>query len=315
MRNLILEQLKEPTIFNDCIDDWPLLKWTLDEWSFKIGDKPLPFRTGSKKYFNKPQWEGDCGCKNFTIKEFIAQLEDEKSVNEQWFYFDYKHMQEWFNENPTILKSFNWGSLGFPERGGKDSTLWISSQGAHTPCHVDTYGCNLVAQIYGRKQWILFPPDSEDMKPTRVPYEESSIYSEVNFYSPSEGLRLKGAREAGLEEDRMSLEYLKRAVTQCTEEPDRKRARMSSNTEQVPPENSVLNDSENVPVPKNMNPVRALTEEQFVALVQEKRAKFPMDNCNTESPVNKEFQMCQTLINSVCDKEFLSRLSKKLLSE
>ena len=43
-----------------------------------------------------------------------------------------------------------WKHFGFPERGGSDSTIWIGNDGAHTPCHLDTYGCNLVAQVYGR---------------------------------------------------------------------------------------------------------------------------------------------------------------------
>ena len=38
-----------------------------------------------------------------------------------------------------------------------------------------------------RKQWLLFPPDSGKMiKPTRVPYEESTIYSKFNFFCPSD---------------------------------------------------------------------------------------------------------------------------------
>jgi len=37
-----------------------------------------------------------------------------------------------------------------------------------------------------RKLWILVPPESTNqMKPTRVPYEESSIYSEIDFFTPS----------------------------------------------------------------------------------------------------------------------------------
>lgn len=38
--------------------------------------------------------------------------------------------------------------------------------------------------LHFRKRWILFPPESGRLKPTRVPYEESSIYSELNFYCP-----------------------------------------------------------------------------------------------------------------------------------
>ena len=36
-----------------------------------------------------------------------------------------------------------------------------------------------------RKKWILFPPsDSECMYPTRIPYEESSVFSLVNIARP-----------------------------------------------------------------------------------------------------------------------------------
>ncbi len=44
----------------------------------------------------------------------------------------------------------NWSDMGLKNRCGKDSTLWIGSQGSHTPCHYDTYGINFVAQIVGR---------------------------------------------------------------------------------------------------------------------------------------------------------------------
>ena len=53
-----------------------------------------------------------------------------------------------------------------------------------TMCHhvQDSYGCNLVCQVAGSKQWTLFPPSaSAHLSPTRVPYEESSVYSRVNM--------------------------------------------------------------------------------------------------------------------------------------
>lgn len=62
-----------------------------------------------------------------------------------------------------------------------DSTLWLGSAGAFTPLHYDTYGTNIVAQVYGRKRWLMFSPDqTENLYPTRVPYEESSIYSSLD---------------------------------------------------------------------------------------------------------------------------------------
>ena len=53
--------------------------------------------------------------------------------------------------------------------------------GAYTQCHQDAYGVNLVAQVEGRKKWTLFPPEASDsLMPTRIPYEESTIFSRAN---------------------------------------------------------------------------------------------------------------------------------------
>ncbi|XP_071943501.1 HSPB1-associated protein 1 homolog isoform X2 [Antedon mediterranea] len=102
-----------------------------------------------------------------------------------WCYADYKYMAEMFSENQDILKEVCWSTLGFEGRDGYDSTLWIGSEGANTPCHYDSYGCNLVLQVVGKKKWYLFSPDqTEFLYPTRIPYEESSVFSEVNIMNP-----------------------------------------------------------------------------------------------------------------------------------
>ena len=50
----------------------------------------------------------------------------------------------------------DWSAFGFNERDGAQSTFWLGSQGAYTVCHYDTYGCNLVAQIYGRYIFVIY---------------------------------------------------------------------------------------------------------------------------------------------------------------
>ncbi|XP_063978492.1 HSPB1-associated protein 1 isoform X2 [Diachasmimorpha longicaudata] len=130
----------------------------------------------------EPQWDLQCPLEHMTISEFIQKAED----SDNWYYFDYKYMCEWFSEKPEVLSAADWRPFGF-DKTGEDSTLWIGSKGAHTNCHQDSYGCNLVAQIHGHKLWLLFPPDSgKILQETRVPYEESTIYSRLNFFSPSE---------------------------------------------------------------------------------------------------------------------------------
>ena len=100
-------------------------------------------------------------------------------------YIDYKYMIEMFKDQPEILKVVNWGAFGFKDRNGADSTLWIGSKNAFTPLHKDTYGMNLVAQLSGKKSWMLFKPeDTENLYPVRIPYEESSVFSNVNMKNP-----------------------------------------------------------------------------------------------------------------------------------
>ena len=77
---------------------------------------------------------------------------------------------------------FCWSVLGHPDTDGAESTLWAGTEGASTPCHQDTYGENLVCQVTGTKTWTLFSPaDTARLRPSRVPYEESSVYSLVNL--------------------------------------------------------------------------------------------------------------------------------------
>ena len=105
--------------------------------------------------------------------------------DEYWMYADYKYMCQLCKDYPDLLSSVDWSLFGFKGRDGRDSTLWMGSEGAHTPCHYDTYGCNFVAQLSGEKRWVLYSPgDSESLYPTRVPYEESSVFSRVSVVDP-----------------------------------------------------------------------------------------------------------------------------------
>ncbi|CAG7836673.1 unnamed protein product [Allacma fusca] len=146
------------------------------------------FRGGQKGAKRETQWESTCKKLSVTWKMLSEwdsseeiQLSEVSNLN-WWLYYDYKYMAHCLPA--PELQKFSWAALGFPERDGKDSTLWIGTRDSYTPCHYDTYGCNLVCQVFGRKKWILFPPqDTKFLRPTRVPYEESSVYSEINLTS------------------------------------------------------------------------------------------------------------------------------------
>ena len=108
------------------------------------------------------------------------------SSSQYWIYADYKYMIQLCDGRPELMQAIDWSVLGFDGRSGADSTLWIGSKGAYTPCHYDTYGCNIVAQLWGVKKWTLYSPlDSVHLYPTRVPFEESSVFSEVNVMCPN----------------------------------------------------------------------------------------------------------------------------------
>ncbi|XKL59913.1 hypothetical protein PGB90_000929 [Kerria lacca] len=177
-RNLILNS-NIPIVFHESLN-WNCLKWNSYDWCNSFQNKLLPFRCGKKICQKSPYWESLCEVEYHTMDELVnfCNTADQKKPN-TWWYFDYKHISEHFN---NVLSIISWSDVGFREKGPECSTIWIGSPGAHTPCHIDTYGCNVVAQVFGRKRWLLFPPtETKHLKPTRVPYEESSIYSNINF--------------------------------------------------------------------------------------------------------------------------------------
>lgn len=57
---------------------------------------------------------------------------------------------EQITKNYFLIKCIDWSGFGFNKRNAQESTLWIGSSQAYTPCHFDSYGYNLVAQIFGR---------------------------------------------------------------------------------------------------------------------------------------------------------------------
>ena len=49
VRQMILDRLKVPVVFQGFINDWEILSWSFDTWIEKFGDKILPFRSGNKE--------------------------------------------------------------------------------------------------------------------------------------------------------------------------------------------------------------------------------------------------------------------------
>ncbi|CAH1162729.1 unnamed protein product [Phaedon cochleariae] len=171
---------EEPLIFRKVLN-WALLNWSLDDWKTVLSDEKMLFRSGVLQKTAEPQWERTTESFDENFEFFLKH--SQQGGHPKWLYFDYKYMKDCSHNLDKLRNEINWKSLGLADVGADDSTIWIGSKGAHTPCHMDTYGYNVVCQLYGRKLWLLFPPN-ENLQPTRIPYEESSIYSKLNFFSP-----------------------------------------------------------------------------------------------------------------------------------
>ncbi|XP_077072386.1 HSPB1-associated protein 1 homolog [Siphateles boraxobius] len=190
----IVQFLQKPAVFLNMTKGWPALHWTVEHLSTCLTDR-VRFRIGKRNEDMAPLFETECSYIEATVKEFLSWTANEGEslvgpfsdyhCKEFWAYADYKYIAQLFQDKPAIFQDVMWSDFGFAGRDGRDSTLWIGTQGANTPCHLDSYGCNLVFQIQGRKRWHLFPPDDTPcLYPTRIPYEESSVFSQVSVVHP-----------------------------------------------------------------------------------------------------------------------------------
>ncbi|MBN3325482.1 HBAP1 protein, partial [Atractosteus spatula] len=191
----IVEALRQPAVFCNMASDWPGLQWNVDYLSRVLESQPIKFRLGKRQERNVPLFETQCSYTEAKLQDFVAWTRGQTAspsepfsdylLSEYWAYADYKYIAMLFADKASMFEDIKWEDFGFPGRDARDSTLWIGTQGANTPCHLDSYGCNLVLQVQGRKRWHLFPPeDTHCLYPTRIPYEESSVFSKVNVVNP-----------------------------------------------------------------------------------------------------------------------------------
>ncbi|XP_008300098.1 HSPB1-associated protein 1 homolog [Stegastes partitus] len=191
----IVDHLQQPAIFLNMTCGWPVLRWTAEHLSGCLADKLIRFRLGRKEETNTPLFETQCSYVEAKVTQFLSWTQGQSETDvgpfseyphsEYWAYADYKYIAMLFQDQPFMFEDVKWSEFGFEGRNGRESTLWIGTEGANTPCHLDSYGCNLVLQVQGRKRWHLFPPeDTANLYPTRVPYEESSVFSQVDVLHP-----------------------------------------------------------------------------------------------------------------------------------
>ncbi|KAL9848715.1 HSPB1-associated protein 1 isoform 2-T2 [Geothlypis trichas] len=156
----IVMSLQQPAVFCNMVGNWPALHWNVENLSVVLEGKAIQFRLGLKTVDLVPQFETSCSYVEATLEEFLAWSCGQPSClsgpfscydySKYWAYADYKYIARIFEDKPEIFQDVRWSDFGFPGRSGKESTLWIGSEGANTPCHLDSYGCNLVLQVQGR---------------------------------------------------------------------------------------------------------------------------------------------------------------------
>ncbi|XP_053690269.1 HSPB1-associated protein 1 [Sabethes cyaneus] len=179
----IVLNVKKPVVFRNLEIPWKCFNQSFNEWLGHLHDAHpvLPFECAPLQNGTRPQWERTRTKVEMTTKDFCRNATAHQGhFKDGWASYSYRTVQELPEQ---CRDGINFGMFGFPEIG-EDVSFWLSSSGANTPCHYDTYGCNVVVQVYGRKSWLLFPPGAK-LRCSRVPYEESSVYCEENFYSPS----------------------------------------------------------------------------------------------------------------------------------
>uniref|UniRef100_A0A914XXI5 JmjC domain-containing protein n=1 Tax=Panagrolaimus superbus TaxID=310955 RepID=A0A914XXI5_9BILA len=159
------------------------IKWSLDDFPKWLKKDVIRLRVASTSHEQgKIMFEKMCLSVILKPQQFVNWLKDDYVIpyehgnivpSTHWAYYDYKPAAENFTQEFTEALSFD--KLGIKGEFN-DETIWIGSPGAYTPCHYDSYGYNLHLQLKGTKRWIVFPPETE-LSPSRIPYEESTIYS------------------------------------------------------------------------------------------------------------------------------------------
>lgn len=180
IKNILLNTDK-PCIIKNLDLNWDCLKSVnLSQWCSYLDDSfvdGIPFEVANIRHNKYPQWERHRQQSRMSMEVYMKQFHLAENP-QKWATFSYKSLDMLPNE---CRNGINFERFGLPDM--EHINFWFGSKGAHTSAHYDSYGCNIVVQVYGSKLWLLFPPN-ERLSPTRVPYEESSVYCNENFYSP-----------------------------------------------------------------------------------------------------------------------------------
>lgn len=190
-----LAAINTPVVVRCAASAWPCMAWSpayFQEPGNPAGgcNARALFHDGTVSGSREPTgdsvvWENQCRRETTTLAHFSHWLDNRQLSTARWGYISYQRIRLFADTAPAILAMMRWGDLGVLEEHSQEAVFWYGSTGAHTQCHYDTYGTNVIVQVHGRKRWCLFSPNQTTcLYPTRVPYEESSVFSRVDVHQP-----------------------------------------------------------------------------------------------------------------------------------
>ncbi|XP_073161203.1 HSPB1-associated protein 1 isoform X2 [Lepidochelys kempii] len=219
----IVMSLQQPAVFCNMVFDWPALHWNAKYLSEVLDGKKIQFRMGMKKTDTAPQFETKCSYVEATLEEFLAWTCGQPTCvsrpfscydfSKYWTYADYKYIAMIFEDKTEIFKNCielaaqdaspaakaGAGLLyktiiqkeekfsDIEDRGYKNFSHSSGERG-RAECFGNCGGSDKTykkKERSQRKRWHLFPPGNTTfLYPTRIPYEESSIFSKVNIVNP-----------------------------------------------------------------------------------------------------------------------------------
>jgi hypothetical protein len=164
---------KKPVVITDAMCEWTALsRWTPEFFKATFGDMKFTIDQGTKAgndYRNQP------GSVEYTMRQFI-DLVLESSVRNPAPYFrnrvfydlfptlahDIDPLPEYFEPN-WLPEHYLVGPMGRVLNRGAALELYIGGEGASFPVlHYDGGGTHaFLMQIYGRKKFIVYPPEQE----------------------------------------------------------------------------------------------------------------------------------------------------------
>lgn len=151
LRDIILS-LNTPHVIKQFpgLKPWKCFNISLEEWCTLLDahHSNINFETGNRnKSSDKPQWEYCRKTMPMKCSEFYSKYKNSKNDDDIWASYGYKSI----NVLPDSCKDgISFTEFGFNDIDTDDISFWLGSKGAHTSCHFDTYGCNIVVQVYGR---------------------------------------------------------------------------------------------------------------------------------------------------------------------